>query len=66
MARGHRRRRGHVPLEDIRPAPRLPGGCDDCAAYRTLEQHAPGVYVLLVHHDDTCPDYRAMRARRKS
>jgi hypothetical protein len=72
-AKGQRGRRRHTPRENVRPVPsaldgftgrRLPGGCDDCAAYRTLEQHAPGVYVLLVHHDDTCPDYRTMRARR--
>ncbi len=57
MARGHRRQRGHVPVEDVRPAPRLPGGCDDCAAYRTLVV-TRGVYLLTVHHDDTCPSYR--------
>ncbi|MDP9431752.1 MAG: hypothetical protein M3P91_03275 [Actinomycetota bacterium] len=42
---------------------RLPGGCDDCTAFQTVEQQASGVYVLLVHHDDTCPDYRAMCTR---
>jgi len=36
----------------------IPGGCDDCTAYQTVEQHAPGVYVLGVHHDLTCPEYR--------
>ncbi len=43
---------------------RFPGGCDDCTAYQTVEQQAPGVYLLTVHHDDTCPDYQAMRPRR--
>jgi len=37
---------------------RMPGGCDDCHAYQTIEQHAPGVYVLAVFHDDTCPELR--------
>ncbi len=71
-AKGQRGRRGHAPREAVRPVAsaldhlagrRLPGGCDDCHAYQTVEQQAPGVYVLLVHHDDTCPDYRAMRTR---
>lgn len=37
---------------------RLPDGCDDCTAYQTLDRHDTGVYVLTVHHDDTCPTYR--------
>lgn len=37
----------------------LPGGCDDCAAYQVVAQHSPGVYVLTVHHDGTCPYYRS-------
>ncbi len=70
MSRAERRTRRQA---GVRPIPsaldgltgrRLPSGCDDCTAYQTVEQHAPGVYVLLVHHDDTCPDYRAMRPRR--
>lgn len=42
-------------------AGRLPGGCMDCAAHQTLTEVSPNVYVLHVHHDDTCPTYRAMR-----
>jgi hypothetical protein len=34
---------------------RLPGGCDDCDAYQTVTLHTDGLYVLLVHHDATCP-----------
>ena len=38
---------------------RFPGGCDDCNAYQTVRRcpnDAWGeVYVLTVHHDDTCP-----------
>ena len=38
---------------------RLPGGCDDCDAYQTLKRLPSdawgSVYVLTVHHDDTCP-----------
>ena len=38
---------------------RIPGGCDDCDAYQTVERRPDdawgGVYVLTVHHDDGCP-----------
>lgn len=38
---------------------RLPGGCDDCDAYQVLSRMPSdqwgGVYVLTIHHDDTCP-----------
>lgn len=74
MARGQRRRRGHVPARDVRPLDphpaasvldqmtghQMPGGCDDCTAYQTLDRHVTGVYLLVVHHDDTCPAYRAL------
>lgn len=36
----------------------MPGGCDDCDAYQTVTRQDTGVYVLAVHHDDTCPFYR--------
>jgi hypothetical protein len=42
---------------------RVPGGCDDCHADQTVEQRAPGVYLLVVRHDDTCPAYQAMPTR---
>jgi hypothetical protein len=37
---------------------RLPGGCDDCDAYQTVRKESAGLYVLVVHHDDTCPFLR--------
>ena len=37
----------------------IPGGCDDCDAYQVLTQPVPGVYVVEVRHDDTCPWLRA-------
>jgi len=43
---------------------RMPGGCDDCDGYQTMSQVAPGVYILTVHHDLTCPTYRAFATRR--
>jgi hypothetical protein len=44
---------------------RIPGGCDDCDAYQEMtKQH--GIYVMTVHHDDTCPTWQQIRARRKA
>lgn len=34
---------------------RLPGGCDDCDAYQVLSRCADDLYILAVHHDQTCP-----------
>ena len=42
---------------------RVPGGCDDCSAYQTVVEHSPGVYVLTVHHDDSCPWLRQRESR---
>lgn len=33
---------------------RIEGGCEDCTAYQTVQEHG-GMYVVLVLHDDTCP-----------
>ena len=38
----------------------IPGGCDTCTAFQTITQHAPGVFLLNVFHDDTCPELRRM------
>lgn len=37
--------------------------CPDCASDTALEEAAPGVYVLEVHHDETCPAYTAITGR---
>jgi hypothetical protein len=43
---------------------RIPGGCDDCDAYQTVDtRHAP-IYRITVHHDDTCPWYRQHQEAR--
>lgn len=34
--------------------------CPDCLSEASLVEHAPGVMLLEVRHDDTCPTYRAM------
>lgn len=44
---------------------RIDGGCDDCHAYQELEQVEPGVWVLNVRHDNTCPFLASLDDRRK-
>jgi len=34
------------------------GGCDDCDAYQTIDVSRAPVYLIRVHHDDTCPAFR--------
>jgi hypothetical protein len=34
----------------------VPGGCDACDAYQTMDEAHPGVFVSTVHHDDDCPE----------
>jgi hypothetical protein len=43
---------------------RIPGGCDDCSAYQTFDRTQAPVYILRVHHDDTCPWYRQHQEAR--
>lgn len=42
---------------------RIPGGCDDCDAYQTMRRDG-SVFLLTVHHDDTCPWLRTREQRR--
>lgn len=41
---------------------RVPGGCPDCNAYQTVVERAPSVYVVTVHHDETCPTLRRIES----
>jgi hypothetical protein len=41
---------------------RIPGGCDLCDAFQTVEQVEPGIHALTVHHDDRCPFLRSRAA----
>ncbi len=34
--------------------------CPDCDSRARLTAYTPGVLILEVRHDDTCPTYRAM------
>jgi hypothetical protein len=40
----------------------IPGGCDTCDAFQTMDEVSHGVHMLTVHHDDDCPTLRAMNA----
>ena len=40
----------------------VPGGCDLCNAYQTVEVIKPGMAMIHVHHDDWCPIIRAREA----
>lgn len=65
MSNGRPYRRRHSQLDDLfdqtddRP---IPGGCDSCDAYQTMQVVSPGVYVMNVHHDDWCPVLRSTNA----
>ena len=54
-----------TPLDDlmgqIEDQP-IPGGCEECDAYQTVEMVKPGVHMIRVHHDDWCPALRAMKS----
>ena len=45
---------------------RVPGGCDDCDAYQEVREEQPGITIITVRHDDTCPVYLRMTARDNS
>jgi hypothetical protein len=52
------------PLDDLfrqAEANEIPGGCDQCEAYQTVESTSPGVHMIFVHHDDLCPILQASR-----
>jgi hypothetical protein len=37
--------------------------CPDCLSEQSLVEYSPGVLLLEVRHDETCPSYRAMETR---
>jgi hypothetical protein len=44
---------------------RFPGGCADCDAWQEMRrQH--GIYVINVCHDEDCPTWRRIQARREA
>ena len=61
----NRRQRRAAARTDLDPATLALIGrlseCPDCCADTELVQSTPGVHVLEVRHDETCPAYRSMR-----
>lgn len=43
---------------------RVPGGCDTCNAYQTVEAVMAGMWQISVHHDPGCPTLAAIERRR--
>ena len=41
-------------FKDVPRDVRIPGGCDECDAYQTIDDTSAPIYVLRVHHDQTC------------
>lgn len=43
----------------------LPGGCDQCDATQTIREddQVPGVWHLVICHEDHCPTLRSRKAR---
>lgn len=42
-----------------------PHACPDCRPDTELAQPHPGIYVLTVLHDETCPWFAARRRERE-
>ncbi|MGO1385739.1 MAG: hypothetical protein ACTHU1_13265 [Arachnia sp.] len=42
----------------------LAGGCEDCNAFQTVDDRDAPVFIVRVHHDDTCPTLREMENPR--
>jgi hypothetical protein len=39
----------------------LPGGCEDCAtSWHEYIEDTPDIFDILIHHDETCPQLRAL------
>lgn len=38
---------------------RIPGGCDECDAFQTVDTSNAPIYRIAVHHDQWCPVHTA-------
>jgi hypothetical protein len=41
----------------------IPGGCVQCNAVQRTTEIIPGVWSVIVAHDDDCPTLRAKKAK---
>ena len=55
MSNGRSFRRQLVDMLGPLDGARIPGGCDHCDAYQTVQPVSDGVWMCNVHHDDWCP-----------
>jgi len=44
---------------------RIPGGCDQCDAYQTVQPIIDGAWTITIHHDDWCPVLTRIEARQR-
>ncbi len=44
---------------------KIPGGCDQCDAYQTVEAVTAGIWNITVYHDEWCPALRRIERRGK-
>jgi hypothetical protein len=49
-------------FKNLKEGEQIPGGCDSCDAYQTVDTPTPGIHMITVHHDDWCPFLRARNA----
>lgn len=43
---------------------RIPGGCAKCNAEQRLDEQEPGIWRLVVAHEENCPVWRVSIGRR--
>jgi hypothetical protein len=56
MSHKHRHKPSPVYLmTEPPPEVRIPGGCEDCAAYLALGRYEADLVLVHVFHDPTCP-----------
>lgn len=63
MSNGRRFRRQLTDLFGPLDGAQVPGGCDTCTAYQTVDPLTEGVWNITVHHDPDCPTYADMEAQ---
>lgn len=43
----------------------IPGGCEECDAFQTVEPVEANLWKLTVHHDPDCPRLARIEGRRR-
>lgn len=42
----------------------ITGGCSRCTSYQTIRAVSEGFWVVTIHHDDDCPVWQRIKAKR--